>query len=109
MLILLPGVLLLEIGVWTSAHEIAKSGRIGISDPENPGKRIYKVSETQLYFEKQARRRLESHMGRRYMHVVLTCLSGDFGLTDDTREELRLQQAFRSQVVDVLEQLVNSL
>jgi len=42
-------------------------------------------------------------MGERYKQVVLKCLSGDFGVVDDTKEDLKLQQAFRTQIVDVLE------
>ena len=104
----LLGVVLLEIGVWEPAQEIARRGRIGIIDSDG-GKRSYDISETQTYFQKQARRRLESYMGRKYMQVVLTCLSGEFGVQDDTREELRLQQAYRTQVVDALEQMANNI
>jgi hypothetical protein len=44
-------------------------------------------------------------MGRRYKDVVLTCLTGEFGIDPgtDTMTELRLQQEFRRKVVDVLE------
>ena len=50
----------------------------------------------------QAERRLESKVGEKYRDVVLKCLSGNFGVTDDSKDDLKLQQAFRSQVVDVL-------
>ena len=40
---------------------------------------------------------------RKYKDLVIKCLTGDFGVTDDNKEDLKLQQAFKSQVVDVLE------
>ena len=51
----------------------------------------------------QSTRRLESKMGGKFRNVVLQCLNSDFGIMEDTREDLKLQQAFRSQVVGVLE------
>jgi hypothetical protein len=42
-------------------------------------------------------------MGEKYRQLVLKCLSGEFGIVDDTKEDLKLQQAFREQAVDVLE------
>ena len=54
---------------------------------------------------KQAQRRLGDKMGEKYQQVVVTCLTGEFGVSDVTREDLRLQQAFRTQVVDVLERI----
>jgi hypothetical protein len=41
-------------------------------------------------------------MGEKYKVVVLKCLRSDFGVSDDSKHDLKLQQAFRSQVVDVL-------
>jgi len=52
---------------------------------------------------KHAESRLGSRVGEKYKQVVLRCLSSQFDVVDDTREELKLQQAFRSHVVDVLE------
>lgn len=40
---------------------------------------------------------------------MLKCLNGDFGVDDDTREDMKLQQAFRHQVLDVIEQAANSV
>ena len=51
-------------------------------------------------------KRLEPRMGRRFRDLVLQCLNSDFGVTEDQREDLKLQQAFRNQVVDVLERAV---
>ena len=33
----------------------------------------------------------------------MRCSTGNFAVTNDTKEDLKLQQAFGSQVVDVLE------
>ena len=42
-------------------------------------------------------------MGAKYRDIVLKCISGEFGVSNDTREDLKLQQAFRIQVVEVLQ------
>lgn len=87
--------MLLEIGIWSTALTI---GGTGIGDARNPRK-------VQAWYIRQAERRLESRMGRRYKEVVLRCLTGEFGIAPgtDTMSELRLQQEFRRKVVDVLE------
>ena len=95
----ITGIVLLEIGIWAPALTLAGTG---IGDGRNPLK-------NREWFLKQARVRLESRMGRKYKEVVVRCLSGDFGVADDTREELRLQQAFRAQVVDVLEMTARNI
>ena len=41
-------------------------------------------------------------MGEKYKGVVMKCLLNDFGVSHDVKSDLKLQQAFRSQVVDVL-------
>lgn len=56
---------------------------------------------------KHAQRRLKSRVGRKYKEVVLKCLTGNFGIEDDTKEDLKLQQASRYQVVDVIEMAAN--
>jgi hypothetical protein len=58
---------------------------------------------------KYAQQRLESKVGKKYRDVVLICLTGDFEVTDDTKEDRLLQQAFRSKVVAVLEAAAHSL
>jgi hypothetical protein len=40
--------------------------------------------------------------------VVLKCLQGNFEVSDDTKEDLKLQQAFRAQVVDVLQKAADN-
>jgi hypothetical protein len=87
------GVVLLEIGLWEPAITLEKNQFKHARDPY--------VIQAQL--QKQTTRRLGARMGERYKQVVLKCLSGDFGVVDDTKEDLKLQQAFRTQIVDVLE------
>jgi hypothetical protein len=87
------GVVLLEIGLWEPAVKLEKNM---FSMANNPH-----AVRAQLI--KHAQRTLESRVGRKYKEVVLKCLTGDFGAEDDTKEDLKLQQAFRHQVVDVIE------
>ncbi|KAL4981585.1 hypothetical protein BDW68DRAFT_196298 [Aspergillus falconensis] len=63
--------------------------------------------QTQLI--KHAQRRLDPRVGRRYKEVVLKCLTGDFGVEEDTREDMKLQQEFRHPVLDVIELAANSV
>ncbi|KAK4199631.1 hypothetical protein QBC40DRAFT_340368 [Triangularia verruculosa] len=93
------GVVLLEIGLWQPALSLEKSGFSRVKDPR----------AIQKYLVKQAERRLASRAGERYKDVVLKCLQGDFGVTHDTRDDTKLQQAFRSQVVDVLQRSASNI
>ena len=52
---------------------------------------------------KHAQKFLGRKMGDKYKDIVVKCLSGHFVMADDTRSELKLQQAFRAEVVQVLE------
>jgi hypothetical protein len=89
------GVVLLEIGLWQRAITLEKQGFRTHREP--------KVIKAQLL--RHAERRLGDKMGEKYQQVVITCLNADFGVRDDTKEDLKLQQAFRTQVVDVLEKI----
>lgn len=91
------GVVLLEIGLWEPALKLQTSM---FAHVEN-----HRTVQAQLI--KHAQRRLEPKVGRRYKEVVLKCLTGDFEVENDTREDLKLQQAFRHQVIDVIEQAAN--
>ena len=42
-------------------------------------------------------------MGEKYKNVVLACLQNGFNVVDDSKEDLKLQLAFRTQVINVLE------
>jgi hypothetical protein len=91
------GVVLLEIGLWESAITLEKNLFAHASN-------AYAV---QAQLKKHAARRLGSRVGEKYKDVVLKCLTGQFGVSDDTKDDLKLQQAFRNQVVDVLELAAN--
>jgi hypothetical protein len=91
------GVVLLEIGLWEPALKLERNMFQHARDPW----------AVQAQLVKHARRRLESRVGRKYTDVVIKCLTGEFGVEDDTKEDLKLQQAFRYQVVDVIEQAAN--
>lgn len=79
------GVVLLEIGLWEPAVKLQKNRFTHVENPRT----------VQAQLIKHAQRRLEPKVGRRYKDVVLKCLTGDFEVEDDTREDLKLQQAFR--------------
>ncbi|KAL2871163.1 uncharacterized protein BJX67DRAFT_218534 [Aspergillus lucknowensis] len=93
------GVVLLEIGLWEPAIKLEKN----LFAYATSGAAV----RAQLI--KHAQRRLEPRVGKRYKDVVLKCLTGDFGAEDDTRENMKLQQAFRHQVLDVIEQAANAV
>lgn len=87
------GVVLLEIGLWEPALKLETNM---FSRAKNP-------HAVQAQLIKHAEKRLEHRVGRRYKDVVLKCLTGYFGVENDTKEDLKLQQAFQQQVVDVIE------
>ncbi|KAK0372059.1 hypothetical protein CLIM01_10584 [Colletotrichum limetticola] len=93
------GVVLLEIGLWQSVSSLDKSGFSKVRDPR----------EIQKYLIKHAERRLGWKMGEKYQRLVIRCLKGDFGVVDDTKEDLKLQQAFRGYVVDLLQKSADSI
>lgn len=93
------GVVLLEIGLWEPALSLEKNNFVTASSG-------CKIREQLV---KQAERRLDSKVGKKYKEIVVKCLNSDFGVTDDTREDLNLQQAFRAQVIDVLERAAESV
>lgn len=93
------GVVLLEIGLWEPAIKFQKDM---FSTATNP-----RAVKEQLI--KYAQRRLDSRVGLKYKNIVIKCLTGNFGVEDDTKEDLKLQQAFRHQVVDVIELAANSV
>lgn len=93
------GVVLLEIGLWEPAITLERNNFKYARDPY--------VIQAQL--QKQTTRRLGTRMGERYKQAVLKCLTGEFGVVDDTKEDLKLQQAFRTQIVDVLERAVATI
>jgi hypothetical protein len=93
------GVVLLEIGLWEPAIKLEKNMFAHANKGENVQRQLLK----------HASHRLESRVGAKYRDAVIKCLTGEFGVVDDNKEDLKLQQAFRSQVVDVLERAANSV
>lgn len=96
------GVVLLELGLWQPALDLlGRTAATGSNapDPHTVHSRLVRHAE----------RRLASKMGNRYRDVVLRCLGGDLGVADDTKEDLRLQQAFRAQVVEVLQKAADTI
>ena len=61
------------------------------------------------HLTKHAQKHLENPMGSKYREIVLKCISGIFGVANDTKEDLKLQQAFRLQVLDVLRKIMETL
>lgn len=91
------GIVLLEIGLWEPAITLEK----------NMFKTASNSKAIQAQLVKHAQKRLQTRVGKKYKDIVVKCLTGDFGVTDDTRDDLNLQQAFRTQVVDVIEMAAN--
>ncbi|KAH6623972.1 hypothetical protein F5144DRAFT_497790, partial [Chaetomium tenue] len=80
-------------GLWKPVLTLEKSGFVKAKDP-------YAI---QKYLVQHAEKRLGGKMGDRFRDIVLKCLKGQFDVDNDTKEDLKLQQAFRTQVVDVLQ------
>lgn len=78
---------------------LEKSGFTKVRDPHAIKKHLIRHAE----------KRLGAKMGDKYQNVVLKCLRGNFEVTDDTKEDLKLQQAFRAQIVDVLQKAADSV
>ncbi|KAE9583941.1 hypothetical protein CGMCC3_g227 [Colletotrichum fructicola] len=93
------GVVLLEIGLWQPVLTLEKSGFSKVRDPHAIKKHLIKHAE----------KRLGAKMGDKYQKVVLNCLKGDFNVFDDTKEDFKLQQAFRANVVDLLQKSADSV
>ncbi|KAF4331584.1 kinase-like (PK-like) [Fusarium beomiforme] len=93
------GVVLLEIGLWQPAMSLERHGFSSVKEPEAIQKYLIKVAE----------KRLSSKVGEKYQKVVLKCLRGNFEVDNDTKEDMKLQLAFRSQVVDVLEKIADAI
>ncbi|CEF83668.1 unnamed protein product [Fusarium graminearum] len=93
------GVVLLEIGLWQPAMSLERHGFSSVKEPKAIQKYLIKVAE----------KRLSSKVGEKYQKVVLKCLRGNFEVDNDTKEDTKLQVAFRSQVVDILEKIADAI
>jgi hypothetical protein len=92
------GVVLLEIGLWQPALTMEREQFRRVTD----GLSIRK------FLVRKAAKTLPVHMGDKYGDAVVGCLTGDLGV-DDASEGLAFQRAFRTKVVDVLEQAASSV
>lgn len=86
------------IGLWQPVLTLEKSGFSKVRNPHAIKKHLIKHAE----------KHLGAKMGDKYQKVVLKCLKGDFEVVDDTKEDLNLQQAFRANVVDLLQRSADS-
>ncbi|KAF2848105.1 hypothetical protein T440DRAFT_429324 [Plenodomus tracheiphilus IPT5] len=93
------GVVLLEIGLWRPVLSLEKDSFKRVSDPRT----------IQNYLIKKAEKSLPFQMGDRYKDIVVRCLTGNFDVDDDNKEDLKLQQAFRAKVIDVLDKTADSV
>ncbi|KAF1966643.1 hypothetical protein BU23DRAFT_603414 [Bimuria novae-zelandiae CBS 107.79] len=93
------GVVLLEIGLWRSVLSLERAGFKNVTDPWT----------IQDYLVKKARKALPREIGEKYAQLVVRCLTGAFDVDKDSKNGLKLQQAFREQVVDVLEYAADSI
>ncbi|KAL9081871.1 MAG: hypothetical protein Q9159_006947 [Coniocarpon cinnabarinum] len=93
------GVVLLEIAVWRPAVTLEKNHFAHAKDG----------AAIATHLLKHAQKHVDTYMGERYKDMVLRCLTGNFDVVDDTAEDVKLQQAFRTQVVEVLEQMANTV
>ncbi len=109
--------LVINVGATTKAHSVSHNGpgiwRPAITLERN---RFAHAKDSQgrpcgitRHLIKHAQKHLENPMGSKYRDIVLKCLTGNFGIVDDTKEDLKLQQAFRTQVVDVLRKIVENI
>ncbi|KAH6683400.1 hypothetical protein B0J14DRAFT_146440 [Halenospora varia] len=96
------GVVLLEIGLWKQARTISKSGFSKVKSGA-PVKEKLESWASDL--------KLGSAMGRRYQEIVLKCLQGDFGEFRGTAKEQEVEflERFNTEIVDVLDDIVQTL
>lgn len=86
-------------GLWQPATSLEKHRFSNIRDPQLIKDKLVR----------QAEKRLGSKMGDRYKDIVLRCLEGKFDVVNDTKEDLKLQQTFRSKIVSVLQNAAENI
>jgi hypothetical protein len=72
-------------------------------------KRVNDPWTIQNYLMKKAEKSLPREVGENYKQVVVRCLTGKFDVENDNKEDLKLQQAFRDQVLDILDRAADSI
>jgi hypothetical protein len=86
------GVVLLEIGMWQSAMQIATQRQ----------KQKLAVSVMKDRLQLAASERLSHYAGVSYQQATLTCLGGEFNVEFDDRLESNLAKSFQAKVIDPL-------
>ncbi|RAH47764.1 uncharacterized protein BO95DRAFT_512912 [Aspergillus brunneoviolaceus CBS 621.78] len=84
------GVVLLEIGLWQSAHDLVASRR-----PEAPAPYVL-----QKKLQEACLTRLAHYAGTTYQQAVAACLASDFGVDLDDAQGTKLNDSFRRLVID---------
>ena len=90
---------LVHLGIWRPAINLEKHRFANAKDSEG---RPFGITP---HLIKHAQKHLEKPMGQKYRDIVLKCLTNSFGVVDDNKEDLKLQQAFRSQVLETLRKI----
>lgn len=89
----------MELGLWRPVLSLTTDGFKRVNDPRT----------IQEYLVKKAERTLPREVGEHYKNVVIRCLTGGFDVDNDNSEDLKLQEAFRDQVLDVLDRAAESI
>ena len=91
------------LGIWRPAINLEKHRFANAKDSEG---RPFGITP---HLIKHAQKHLEKPMGQKYRDIVLKCLTNSFGVVDDNKEDLKLQQAFRSQVLETLRRIAETI
>ena len=86
-------------GIWRPAISLEKHRFARAKDANG---RPHGITQ---HLVRHVQKHLENPMGQKYRDIVLKCLTGNFGVVDDNREDLKLQQAFRTQVLEPLQKI----
>lgn len=89
----------MHIGLWQPALSFEKRG---FARARNP-------LAIRDHIVGHAQKRLGQKMGDKYRNLVLKCLRGDFEVNNDTKEDLKLQQAFKAEVVGTLQKITQCI
>ena len=90
-------------GLWRSAVTLEKHQITYAIDANG---RPYGITR---HLVKCAQTHFQGPMGQKYKDIVLKCLSRDSRVTVDTKEDLNSQHAFRTQIVEVLRKITESI
>ena len=91
------------LGIWRSAVTLEKNQFAYAKDAQG---RPCGITQ---HLIKHAQKHLENIMGQKYRDMVLKCLTSKFGVVDDNKEDFKLQQAFRTQVLEPLQKITEAI